>query len=106
MVKERIPPTALREISLLPMLSDSIYIVRLICVQQIYHNGKPLLYLVFEYLDTDLKNFIDMHRVAHCHGHDVLHRDLKPQDLLADKDKGILKSVDIGLGCTFTVPLK
>ncbi|CAH1431465.1 unnamed protein product [Lactuca virosa] len=96
MDEEGIPPTALREISLLQMLSNSIYIVRLICVQHIHHNDKPLLYLVFEYLDTDLKKFIDSHRkgpnpsplppsqiqsflfqlckgVAHCHGHGVLH---------------------------------
>ncbi|KAF9602513.1 hypothetical protein IFM89_029812 [Coptis chinensis] len=36
----------------------------------------------------------------------VLHRDLKPQNLLVDKDKGILKIADLGLGRAFTVPLK
>nr|GMC79192.1 cell division control protein 2 homolog C [Ipomoea batatas] len=88
-----------------------------------------MLYLVFEYLDTDLKKYIDSHRkgpnprplpptliqsflyqlckgVAHCHSHGVLHRDLKPQNLLVDKDKGILKIADLGLGRSFTVPLK
>lgn len=44
--------------------------------------------------------------VAHCHGHGVLHRDLKPQNLLVDKEKGILKIADLGLGRAFTVPLK
>ncbi|KAL9316517.1 hypothetical protein ACSQ67_017518 [Phaseolus vulgaris] len=90
---------------------------------------KPILYLVFEYLDTDLKKFIDSHRkgpnvrplppqlvqsflfqlckgVAHCHSHGVLHRDLKPQNLLLDQQKGILKIADLGLGRAFTVPLK
>lgn len=62
MDEEGIPPTALREISLLQMLSNSLYIVRLLCVEQIDKNGKPLLYLVFEYLDTDLKKFVDSHR--------------------------------------------
>ena len=33
-------------------------------------------------------------------------RDLKPQNLLVDKDKGILKIADLGLGRAFTVPLK
>lgn len=34
---------------------------RLLCVEHIDKNGKPLLYLVFEYLDTDLKKYIDAH---------------------------------------------
>ncbi|THG11147.1 hypothetical protein TEA_016390 [Camellia sinensis var. sinensis] len=130
MDEEGVPPTALREVSLLQMLSHSLYVVRLLCVEHVDNkHGKPLLYLVFEYLDTDLKKFIDSHRkgpdprplplsliqsflyqlctgVAHCHSHGVLHRDLKPQNLLVDKEKGILKIADLGLGRAFTVPLK
>ncbi|KAF7814577.1 cell division control protein 2-like protein C [Senna tora] len=130
MDEEGIPPTALREVSLLQMLSQSLYIVRLLSVEHVDKAmNKPLLYLVFEYLDTDLKKFIDSHRkgpnptplppslvqsflfqlckgVAHCHSHGVLHRDLKPQNLLLDQQKGILKIADLGLGRAFTVPLK
>jgi len=132
MDEEGVPPTALREVSLLQMLSQSLYIVRLLCVEHVdskKEHGKPLLYLVFEYIETDLKKFIDTYRkgpnpgplppslvqsflyqlckgVAHCHSHGVLHRDLKPQNLLVDKDKGILKIADLGLGRSFTVPLK
>ncbi|CAO2821031.1 unnamed protein product [Amaranthus hypochondriacus] len=135
MDEEGVPPTALREVSLLQMLSQSLYVVRLLCVEHVEKTNsatgvsKPLLYLVFEYLDTDLKKFIDSHRkgsnprplppsqvqsflfqllkgVAHCHSHGVLHRDLKPQNLLLDKEKGILKIADLGLGRSFTVPLK
>ncbi|PIA46181.1 hypothetical protein AQUCO_01600446v1 [Aquilegia coerulea] len=131
MDEEGVPPTALREVALLQMLSQSLYLVRLLCVEHVDNkkNGKPLLYLVFEYLDTDLKKFIDSHRksippsslpptliqsflyqlckgVSHCHSHSVLHRDLKPQNLLVDKDKGLLKIADLGLGRAFTVPLK
>ncbi|KAJ4785137.1 Cyclin-dependent kinase 2 [Rhynchospora pubera] len=129
MDEEGIPPTALREISILQLLSKSIYIVRLLCVEHVQKNGKPVLYLVFEFLDTDLKKFIDSHRrgpsprpippnviksflyqlckgVAHCHSHGVLHRDLKPQNLLVDKEKSILKIADLGLGRAFTLPLK
>lgn len=124
-----VPPTALREVSLLHMLSHSIHIVRLLCVEHVDKKGKPILYLVFEYLDTDLKKFIDYDRrgasanplppkmiqsfmyqlckgVAHCHSHGVMHRDLKPQNLLVDKSKGLLKVGDLGLGRAFTVPLK
>jgi cyclin-dependent kinase len=34
------------------------------------------------------------------------YRDLKPQNLLVDKEKGILKIADLGLGRAFTVPMK
>ncbi|XP_047048278.1 cyclin-dependent kinase B1-2-like isoform X3 [Lolium rigidum] len=43
---------------------------------------------------------------AHCHAHGVLHRDLKPQNLLVDKEKGLLKIADLGLSRAFTVPMK
>ncbi|CAN8254598.1 unnamed protein product [Cochlearia groenlandica] len=137
--EEGIPPTALREISLLQMLSTSLYVVRLLTVEHVHRSTtvkspskattKSNLYLVFEYLDTDLKKFIDSYRkgtnpkpldpnliqklmfqickgVAHCHSHGVLHRDLKPQNLLLVKDKELLKIADLGLGRAFTVPLK
>ncbi|XP_047945168.1 cell division control protein 2 homolog C-like isoform X1 [Salvia hispanica] len=125
-----IPPSTLREVSLLQLLSNSLYIVRLLSVEHIpIHNGKHLLFLVFEYLDTDLKKFIDSHLqppnptllppntvqsflfqicsgVAHCHSNGVLHRDLKPHNLLIDVEKGIIKIADLGLGRAFSVPLK
>jgi cyclin-dependent kinase len=36
----------------------------------------------------------------------ILDRDLKPQNLLVDREKGLLKIADLGLGRAFTVPLK
>lgn len=129
MEEEGVPSTALREVSLLQMLSHSMFIVRLLCVEHVDKNGKPVLYLVFEYMDTDLKKYLDLHArgptqkglpldtlksfmfqlctgLAHCHSHGVMHRDLKPQNLLVDKEKGHLKIADLGLGRAFTVPLK
>ncbi|GJP34867.1 hypothetical protein CLOM_g19350 [Closterium sp. NIES-68] len=128
MEEEGVPSTTLREVALLKLLSQSMYIVRLIAVEHVLSNEKPVLCLVFEFLDTDLKKYIDVngrgpglplepHKVknfmyqlclgvSHCHSRGVMHRDLKPQNLLVDKEKGILKIADLGLGRAFTVPLK
>ncbi len=43
--------------------------------------------------------------IAFCHGHRVLHRDLKPQNLLIDK-AGVLKLADFGLARAFGVPVR
>ena len=57
MDEEGVPPTALREVSLLQMLSQSLYVVLLCVEHSLKKHGKPLLYL-----ETDLKKFIDSHR--------------------------------------------
>jgi cyclin-dependent kinase len=43
--------------------------------------------------------------IAYCHEHRVLHRDLKPQNLLMNK-KGDLKLGDFGLARAFGVPVR
>nr|KJB81052.1 hypothetical protein B456_013G127400 [Gossypium raimondii] len=69
-------------------------IVRL---QDVVHSEKHL-YLVFEYLDLDLK-----HIIAYCHSHRLLHRDLKPQNLLIGRRTNALKLADFGIPVrTFT----
>jgi len=116
---EGIPSTALREISLLKELQHP-NIVRLF---DVIHTERKLI-LVFEYLDQDLKKLLDAYSgqgldlattksylyqllrgVAHCHQHRVLHRDLKPQNLLINRE-GSLKLADFGLARAFGIPVK
>jgi len=114
---EGIPSTAIREISILKELQHP-NIVRL---HDVIHTEKKLT-LVFEYLDQDLKKFMDtsenldpatikaslyqlLKGVSFCHDRRVLHRDLKPQNLLINKD-GDLKLADFGLARAFGIPVR
>ena len=115
---EGVPSTAVREISLLKELQHE----NIVHLLDVVHESQKL-YLVFEYLEQDLKKYMDfvgnrldkllvksyMYQlllgIAFCHSHRVLHRDLKPQNLLIDR-QGILKLADFGLARAFGVPVR
>lgn len=115
---EGIPSTALREISLLRELTHQNIVELKDCVQE---DGR--LYLVFEFLDKDLKKYMESCQgmlsaalvksylfqmcrgLAFCHARGVMHRDLKPQNLLVTRD-GILKIADFGLARAFCPPIR
>lgn len=44
--------------------------------------------------------------IAYCHSHRVLHRDLKPQNLLIDRSTNALKLADFGLARAFGIPVR
>jgi cyclin-dependent kinase 2 len=44
--------------------------------------------------------------IAYCHSHRVLHRDLKPQNLLIDRSSNSLKLADFGLARAFGIPVR
>ncbi|CAG9315250.1 CDK18_1 [Blepharisma stoltei] len=116
---EGIPSTAIREISLLKELKHP----NIVQLYDVIHTERKLT-LVFEFLDQDLKKLIDAYSgqgldiattksylyqllrgVAHCHAHRVLHRDLKPQNLLINRE-GALKLADFGLARAFGIPVR
>ncbi|KAF3437230.1 hypothetical protein FNV43_RR19983 [Rhamnella rubrinervis] len=114
--KEGINFTALREIKLLKELKDP-NIIELI--DAFPHKGN--LHLVFEFMETDLeavirdrniflspadtKSYLQMtlKGLSYCHKKWVLHRDMKPNNLLIGSD-GQLKLADFGLARIFGSP--
>ncbi len=117
--EEGTPSTAIREISLLKELKH----VNILRLHDVIHSETKLV-LIFEYCEMDLKKYMDKHGengaldpntvrsfmyqllkgTAFCHENQVLHRDLKPQNLLINR-KGELKLGDFGLARAFGVPV-
>jgi len=44
--------------------------------------------------------------IKYCHSNRILHRDLKPQNILIDMTRGIVKLADFGLARAFIMPYK
>ena len=117
--EEGTPSTAIREISLMKELKHE----NIVSLHDVIHTENKLM-LVFEYMDKDLKKYMDsrgdrgqldyitiksfmyqlLQGIAFCHENRVLHRDLKPQNLLIN-NKGQLKLGDFGLARAFGIPV-
>lgn len=114
--EEGAPSTAIREVSLLRRLTHE----NILTLHDVI-NVEDKLVLVFEYMDQDLKRYIDtqnspldtvtarsfvyqlLRGVSFCHENGILHRDLKPENLLLNQD-GRLKLADFGLGRASVFP--
>jgi len=118
---EGVPSTAIREISLLKELQHP----NIVCLQDVLMQEAKL-YLIFEFLTMDLKKYMDtnipkdgqmdpkltksytyqlLQGMLFCHQRRVLHRDMKPQNLLIDKN-GCIKIADFGLARAFGIPVR
>lgn len=115
---EGIPSTAVREVSLLKSLKHP----NIVLLKEVIYKNENL-NLVFEYSENDLKKLMKklteplpdhkvksymrqlMEALAYCHKKRVMHRDLKPHNLLIDNSDR-LQLADFGLARTFTLPIR
>ncbi|EGT33496.1 CBN-CDK-1 protein [Caenorhabditis brenneri] len=111
---------AIREISLLKELQHPNVVGLEAVIMQ-----ENRLYLIFEFLAYDLKRYMDqlakdeflspetlksytfqiLQAMCFCHQRRVIHRDLKPQNLLVD-NKGAIKLADFGLARAIGIPIR
>ncbi|KAM9766886.1 cyclin-dependent kinase 15 [Menidia menidia] len=114
--EEGVPFTAIREASLLKRLKHA----NVVLLHDIVHTRQTLT-LVFEYLQTDLAQYLNQHPgglhshnvrvflfqllrgLAYIHSRRILHRDLKPHNLLISH-RGELKLADFGLARSKSIP--
>jgi len=92
-------------------------------LKEVLYSEKSL-YLVFEYLEFDLKKYLKsrttqmssqqvqsllfqiLQSLVYLHSRRIFHRDLKPQNLLIDSTGTVIKLADFGLARAFGLPIK
>uniref|UniRef100_A0A7S0WV87 cyclin-dependent kinase n=1 Tax=Chlamydomonas leiostraca TaxID=1034604 RepID=A0A7S0WV87_9CHLO len=116
-----LPDSTIREICVLRELRHE-NVVQLVDIISTINSSH--VYLVMECLDCDLRYYLDtctdasdlaviksivfqiLRAVHHSHTNLVLHRDLKPQNILVDKARGVVKVTDFGLARQYLPPHK
>jgi len=92
-------------------------------LKEVLYSEKAL-YLVFEYLEFDLKKYVKskggplspeqvknftfqiLQSLVYLHQQRIFHRDLKPQNLLINSEGTCIKLADFGLARAFGLPIK
>ncbi|MEW5302295.1 MAG: hypothetical protein WDW36_005096 [Sanguina aurantia] len=120
--EEGFSSSALREICILLELQHP-NVVRL--REVLREGGTRKLFLVFDFLDLDLHALMStthfarysaqlikvllyqmLSGIQYCHQRRILHRDLKPQNLLIEKAGNALQLADFGLARAFGIPVR
>lgn len=126
---EGVPMSMLREISTLKQLDQYAHpnVIRLLDVchgRRLEKEQQILIFLVFEHVEQDLATYMQncppgglpittvksfthqiLHGIDFLHSHRILHRDLKPQNLLITND-GVVKLADFGLAKTYDFEMR
>ncbi|ORZ18683.1 kinase-like domain-containing protein [Absidia repens] len=117
--EDGVASSTIREICLLKELHHP----NIISMLGVHFQGRDVM-LILEYYDMDLAHYMYhtgregmtlghiksfMHQLLsgleYCHGHRVIHRDLKPKNILI-KQNGSLCVTDFGLSRTFSIPFQ